>query len=103
MNLRKFFASLVNIAILCACGYILWNWKGTGGENEESPTFVESACITGADSKFHVSNTHAYETRENANGYVVRMTTTLPRGGSAKVTCLANERGRVTSITINEH
>ena len=103
MNLRKSVANLVNLAILCACGYILWNWKATDADNEASPTFVESACATGTDSKYHVSNTRAYETKENSSGYVVRLTTTLPRGGSAKVTCLANEHGRVTNITINEH
>ena len=64
--------------------------------------FAERACVSAVRERYNVSRVSPYSITKNSNGYVVRATATLDKGGNAKISCLTSEHGGVRDIVINE-
>ena len=102
MSVRQSIGGLLKLAVVVACGYAIWKWQGGGSSGDDVREFARNACADEVRARYNVSNVRSYDIDENANGYVVRVTVTLPRGDAAKVVCLTNRNGGVRDITINE-
>ena len=82
--------------------WALWNWKfgaAGGGEMEKA---ASQSCIEEARSRYDITGASAHSVQANTNGFVVKGTMTLARGGNAKLTCLTNHNGRVTQVMVEE-
>ncbi len=102
MSIGRSIGSLLKVAVVVACGYGIWKWQGAASSDDDARAFARSACADEVRARYDVSNVRSYDIDENANGYVVRMTVTLPRGDAAKVVCLTNRNGGVRDISIDE-
>lgn len=95
-----------NIVVLAGIGWLgwtLWNWTFTGEEEDEVAAFARRSCIDEAHSRYRISDARAHLVQGNSNGYVVKGSMTLERGGTAQLTCLTNHSGNVTDIRVDEH
>lgn len=102
MNIGGTIGDFVKAALLFALIYVVLKWQGISLMDDEIEDFAEKACITEIDHRFDVSTINAYAVNKNSNGYVVRLTVTLAKGGTAKVNCLTNAHGGVKDITVEE-
>ena len=94
--------TLVKAAIFVGIAYVAFNWKGLGLTGDDVQAFAESACVDAIRERYDVSRVNPYSIASNSNGYVVRATVTLSKGGSAKAICLTNTHGGVRDISITE-
>jgi hypothetical protein len=94
--------SIVKAALLIGLIYALLNWQGLGLLEDNVKDFAEEACVIEIEQRFSVSRVNVYAINENSNGYTVRASVTLTKGGNAKVNCLTNPHGGVKDITIEE-
>jgi len=94
--------NLLKLAVLVGLGYMLYNWQSGDHQDGSVAEFAKSACLDEAARRYDVSNARVYEVTKNARGYAVRITVTLSRGPSARVTCIANAHGGVTDMAIDE-
>ncbi len=102
MKISETIGGVVKAAILFGLIYAVLKWQGVSVLDDDIKDFAEKACITEIGHRFNVSTIRAYAVNENSNGYVVRATVTLAKGGTAKVNCLTNAHGGVKDITIEE-
>ena len=102
MNISKAIGSIVKAAILIGIAYGILNWQDINLTDDGVRDFAENACISEITQRFNVTTVRAYAINENSNGYVVRVTATLAKGNTAKVTCLTNVHGGVRDISIEE-
>ena len=102
MNISKAIGSIVKAAILIGIAYGILNWQDINLTDDGVRDFAENACISEITQRFNVTTVRAYAINENSNGYVVRVTVTLAKGNTAKVTCLTNVHGGVRDISIEE-
>lgn len=102
MKISSVFDSTVKIALLGACIYGLVKFDVINLQGDDVADFAEQSCVDEARSRHALAAAKAYSVKENSNGYVVRLTATLSRGGAASVVCLTNELGTVREITIEE-
>ena len=102
MNISKAIGSIVKAAILIGIAYGILNWQDINLTDDGVRDFAEKACISEITQRFNVTTVRAYAINENSNGYVVRVTVTLAKGNTAKVTCLTNVHGGVRDISIEE-
>lgn len=102
MRIGQFVGSLSKAALLCACVYGVVKWQGFASHESDAEAFAKRACVDEVGAGYQASNARLYDIRESRNGYVVRVSATLPRGAAAKFICLTNANGGVTDITIDE-
>jgi hypothetical protein len=102
MSIRQSIGGLLKLAVVVACGYGIWVWQGGASSGDDVREFARRACADEVRARYNVSNVRSYDIDENANGFVVRVTVTLPRGDAAKVVCLTNRNGGVRDLTIEE-
>lgn len=102
MKIRETLNSAAKIAIVIAIGYAAVHWKGFERLGDDMQSFAESACIGAIFERYDVSRVNPYSFDKNSNGYVVRATATLNKGGNAKVSCLTGVHGGVRDIVITE-
>ena len=102
MKIGETIGGVVKAALLLGLIYVVLKWQGISLLDDDIKDFAEQACITEIDHRFDVSTINAYAVNENSNGYVVRLTVTLAKGGTAKVNCLTNAHGGVKDITVEE-
>jgi len=101
----KFVASIGTIlkTVLVVGGmYALVMWAIDKPQNDDVVEFARRACADEIRGRFDVSNVTTYSVKENNNGYVVRASATLARGGTAKVVCLTNVHGAVKDLSLDE-
>ena len=95
--------NLVVLAIIMAGAYYLWNWNYGGAGSNEFMDYAERSCVDAIRNRFDATAVSSNSVRENADGFVIRATITLERGGTARVTCLTNQRGSVTDVSVYEN
>jgi len=103
MKVREFVGSVLKLAALIACAYALMKWQFPDSFDSDVLKFAERACTDEAMSRYKLARARPYEIKETNKGYVVRISATLARGKTAKVTCLTNTQGGVRDMTIDEH
>jgi hypothetical protein len=97
--------ALKNTIVLALIGYgayTAWNWQFGSGAGGEAERFAEQSCVDEARSRYDVTGVRAHSVQANSNGFVVKGTMTLARGGNAKLTCLTNHNGRVIDVIVEE-
>ena len=102
MKLGAALNSVAKVAIFVGIAYVALNWKDLGLMEDDVQAFAERACISAVRERYDVSRVNPYSFTKNSNGYVVRATATLNKGGNAKVSCLTNIHGGVRDIVITE-
>lgn len=102
MKISSFFDSVIKIALLGACIYGLVKFDIIKPPGDDVGDFAEQNCVDEARSRYSLATTSAYSVNENSNGFVVRLSATLSRGGAASIVCLTNEHGNVRDISIEE-
>ncbi len=100
--MRQVVGNILKLAVVLGLGYMIYTWQAGDGQDREVTEFASSACLDEAARRYDVANARVYDVAKNARGYAVRITVTLNRGQSAKVTCLTNPHGGVTDMAIDE-
>lgn len=98
-------AAIRNAVVLALIGWgawTLWHWQFGGNGTSEMASVAQRSCVDEARSRYNASGVRAHSVESNSNGFVVKGTLTLARGGTAKITCLTNHNGRVTEMIIEE-
>jgi len=98
----KAIGNLIRLAVIAAVAYGLWKWEFAGSDDDDAMVYAEISCVDEIRSRYATTTVSSHSVRETNNGYVVRGSMTLARGGTAKVTCLTNENGRVRDIMVEE-
>lgn len=99
------FGAIRNALVLALIGWgawTLWHWQFGGGNDGAMAAAAQRSCVDEARSRYSVSGVRAHSVEPNANGFVVKGTMTLARGGNVKLTCLTNHNGRVTQVMVEE-
>jgi len=99
--------ALVNLIVLAAIvgvTYFLWNLlKPDAAGVDEDAEYAQRACVDEASSRYDITAARPMSvSARNGGGYVVRVSITLKRGASGRVTCLTSAGGRVENITVEE-
>jgi len=95
--------NLVKVIILLACIYAFVKWESISPQGDETSEIAKRNCVQAIDDRFSAQSVSAYAVEKKAEGYVVRATTMLGDGNSAKVYCLSNKHGGVEDIRIVEN
>lgn len=102
MKIPSFFDSIIKIALLGGLIYGLVKFNVIDLQGDDAGDFAKQSCIDEARSRYALATISPYTVKENSNGYVVRLTANLSRGGTAGIVCLTNEHGSVRDISIKE-
>ena len=100
--MRAAIGSILKLALAGACIYALYTWQFAEPQGSEVRAFAEKACVDEIRSSYDVSTVRAYSIKENSDGYIVRASITMNKGGVAKVYCLANRHGGVKEISLEQ-
>ena len=100
--MREAIGNIVKLAILCAGGYVAYNWYADSDADNEVTAFARSACLDEATRRYELASARVYEVTESTRGYVVRISATLARGKPVKVSCLTSMNGGVIDIDVDE-
>lgn len=96
-------SNLVVLALIVAGVYFFWPGKFDGAHINQLMDHAEKSCVDEIRSRYDTTTVKANSVRENANGFVVQATLTLARGNTARATCLTNQKGSVTDVTVYEY
>ena len=107
MGIAKGIAKAINnlaaAAIVAGGVYAYLNWDSMNpGGGDELSSYAERACADEIAGRYDTQTVNVYAVNKNNKGFVVRASMTLTRGAVVKVTCLANENGRVEEVLIDE-
>lgn len=102
MKIGQSIGTLIQVAFVGACIYTYLNWESIGPQKDDIQYFAESACTDGIRSRFQGTGINVYEVNENANGFTVRATITLPNDRRGSVVCLTTRQGGVRDISLEE-
>jgi hypothetical protein len=97
--------AIINLAVLAAiiwAAWSLWHWQFGAGESKGAASYAAKSCVDEARGRYDISGARTHSVEENRNGFVVKGSMTLRRGGTAKLTCLTNHNGRVTEVMVAE-
>ena len=94
--------NLVVLAVIAWGAWSLWHWQFSGEAGSDASAYARQSCVDEARLRYDTTSVQAHSVRENANGFTVRATMTLGRGGTARLTCLTNHNGRVTDVFVDE-
>ncbi len=102
MSIAKSMGNLLTAAIVVGGAYVFLNWESVNPLGDDSSEHAKRACADGILSRYDSESSNVYAVEKTAEGYVVRASMTLARGTPVKVTCLANEHGRIEEIRVDE-
>ena len=94
--------NLLVLGLIAWGTWALWHKQFGSGDNGNLGSVAQQNCLDEARSRYDVTGARSHSVEQNRNGFVVKGTMTLARGGTAKLTCLANHNGRVTEVIIEE-
>ena len=103
MKLIRRIKDLAVLAAVAAGGYALLNWESLNPATDESVAFAKRACTDSIERRYSARSVRPYKVEKSPTGYVVRASATLPRGASARVSCLANDHGGVEDLEILQY
>ena len=96
-------SNLAVLALIVAGVYFFWTGEFGGTGIDQMMNHAEKSCVDEVRSRYDTTTVKANSVRENANGFVVQATLTLARGNTARATCLTNQNGSVTDVTVYEY
>lgn len=102
MKIAGSIGNVVALALLAAGVYAFLEWNPFTTADGGAAAFAESACRQHVSGRAGFARARVFRVSETADGFTVRLSATLDRGGSAKVICLANANGGVRDIEILE-
>ena len=102
MSIAKSFGNLLSAAIVIGFIYALLNWEAISPAADDIGEYAKRACADEIASRFDSQSAKVYAVEKTNKGYVARASMTLTRGTAVKVTCLANEHGRVEEVRLDE-
>lgn len=94
--------NLVVLALIAWGAVWLWNYRFGSAGDDEAMAYAGRSCVDEVRARYDTTAVNANSVRENANGFTVRASMTLARGGTARLTCLTSPNGRVTEIIVEE-
>jgi thioredoxin reductase len=96
-------SNLAVLALIVAGVYFFWTGEFGSASMDQMMNHAEKSCVDEVRSRYDTTTVKANSVRENANGFVVKVTLTLARGKIARATCLTNHKGSVTDVTVYEY
>jgi len=102
MSASSAISNLIKLGLIVAGIYAFWQWNASNSGGDDLSAYAEKSCVDEIRSRFDTTTVRPNSVRENASGFVVRVSMTLARGNVAKVTCLTNEHGRVMDVMVDE-
>jgi len=102
MSIAKSFGNLLAVAIVIGCVYAFLNWESIDPAADDIGEYAKRACADEIASRYDSQSANIYAVDKTNKGYVVRASMTLTRGTPVKVTCLANEHGRIEEVRVDE-